>query len=137
MNQRRLKKSQNDRWFLGVIGGIGEYFGLSADAITLVRIVVLVLSFGSMGTLFFVYIVLALIMPDSQGRTRYERRRDYYDRQQDYHDRWQEKSEKMRQKYEKKADDYEANWDNYSQSKSKKKIKEAEKITDDDNWSDF
>jgi phage shock protein PspC (stress-responsive transcriptional regulator) len=139
MNDRRLKKSRDDRWFMGVIGGIGQYLGLSADVITLIRILVIVLFFGSFFTLFFVYLVIAMILPDADGRGRAERRQDYYERYGTYQTRWEEKEARRREKYARKAEKYENKWDSSSfrpGGSTDRKMKEAEKI-DDDDWSDF
>lgn len=156
-NKRRLTKSRDDHWFLGIIGGIGQYFGLSADAITLMRILFIVLLLGSFSGLFWIYIIIGFILPDADGRTRSERKQEYYKGNNEYQERWQKKSERMKEKSERmkekyvhksnkyadKADGYEAKWgnawDNDTQpweSSSDHKIKEAEKI-DDDDWSDF
>ncbi|MGY3723956.1 phage shock protein C (PspC) family protein [Granulicatella balaenopterae] len=60
MNKKKLTKSRTDKVFLGVIGGIAEYLGISS---TLLRIIFL-LVFWSGGPV-IVYFLLALIIPDA------------------------------------------------------------------------
>lgn len=108
MNKKRqLTKSGDNYWWKGVIGGIGQYFGLSADMITVLRILVVVLFFGSFFTLLVVYLIIAMILPDADGQTHAERK---YRHKQNYQQPWK--------------------------VKNNRKIKEAEKV-DDDDWSDF
>lgn len=56
MNGNKLRKSSRDRVISGVCGGIAEFFGISSLA---VRIVFILLP-----STVFLYIVLALIMPE-------------------------------------------------------------------------
>lgn len=57
---KKLTKSRNDVVFLGVLGGIAEYFGLDSQ---IVRIIFAVLTVGSVGSLTLLYFLLAMIMP--------------------------------------------------------------------------
>lgn len=61
MNGRKLYKSSYDRKLAGVCGGIGEFLGVDS---TVVRIVTLLLVIPG-GMSLWVYIIAALIMPDS------------------------------------------------------------------------
>ena len=56
---KKLYRSQSERWFAGVCGGLGNYFGIDP---TLVRVlfVIFALTFGSG---FLIYLVLWLIIP--------------------------------------------------------------------------
>ena len=60
MNKKKLTKSRTDKVFLGVIGGVAEYLGISS---TILRIIFL-LCFWSVGPV-VIYILLALIIPDA------------------------------------------------------------------------
>ncbi|MGX7108823.1 PspC domain-containing protein [Facklamia miroungae] len=56
---KRLTRSSSDRRFLGVCGGLGEYFNIDA---TLIRLIFLISMFtGGIGV--FPYILMALIIP--------------------------------------------------------------------------
>ncbi len=57
----KLRKSRTDKMIAGVCGGISEY--LKWDP-TIVRIILLILVFSSLGTMILIYFILALIMPD-------------------------------------------------------------------------
>ncbi|EKF52358.1 PspC domain-containing protein [Lactococcus garvieae] len=63
MAQKQLTKSSSNRMLTGTIAGVGEYFGLSRDIITLLRILYVLLAFGSLGTLVLVYIVASFLIP--------------------------------------------------------------------------
>lgn len=65
MAQKQLKKSANNRMLTGTIAGVGEYFGLSRDTITLLRILYVLLAFGSFGAAVLVYIVANWLIPSS------------------------------------------------------------------------
>lgn len=56
---RVLCKSQSNRVFAGVCGGIAEYFGWNA---TIVRLFFLLTGVG-----LFTYIILAIVIPDSHS----------------------------------------------------------------------
>ena len=61
MDNRRLYRSEDNRWIAGVIGGVGEYLGISADKLRLVYVVLAIFSAGFPGLL--VYLVLWFLMP--------------------------------------------------------------------------
>ena len=56
---KKLYRSRTDRWFAGVCGGLGDYFGIDP---TLVRVLFVIfgLTFGS-GLL--IYLILWLLIP--------------------------------------------------------------------------
>ncbi|WP_035054816.1 PspC domain-containing protein [Andreprevotia chitinilytica] len=56
-----LRRSRNNRWVGGVIGGLANYFDISADKLRLVYLLVLILSAAFPGLL--VYLVLWFLMP--------------------------------------------------------------------------
>lgn len=61
MQRKRLTKS-NNKVFLGVCGGLADYFGIDPTIVRLIVLVLLVLTgFFPVG---LIYIVAALIMPD-------------------------------------------------------------------------
>jgi phage shock protein C len=56
---KKFYRSRTDRIVWGVCGGLGEYFGIDS---TLVRILFILLAFGS-GSGIVLYLILALIVP--------------------------------------------------------------------------
>ena len=58
---KKLTKSKNDRMVSGVLGGIAEYFSIDS---TLVRIIFVVALFFGIGSPIFLYILLAILMPE-------------------------------------------------------------------------
>lgn len=62
MEEKRLVKSNGNRMICGVCGGIGEYFKIDP---TVIRLLWAVLSFCGAGSGILVYIVAAVIMPES------------------------------------------------------------------------
>ena len=63
MSKRQLTKSSSNRMLTGTIAGVGEYFCLSRDIITLMRILYVFFALGSFGTLALVYIVASWLIP--------------------------------------------------------------------------
>ena len=61
MKETRLVRSRNDRMFLGVAGGIGEY--LNIDPV-LVRLLFVFAALSTAGQVLLVYFILAIIMPE-------------------------------------------------------------------------
>ncbi|HDX9587375.1 TPA: PspC domain-containing protein [Bacillus pseudomycoides] len=59
MTEKRLCKSSTDKVFLGVCGGLGEYFGVSISMIRILWLIA-ILCFG---TGFLAYFILMLLMP--------------------------------------------------------------------------
>lgn len=64
MSQKKLYRSNKDKKFLGVCGGIAEYFDIDSTVIRVFAIV-LILAAGS-GLL--AYLLCALIMPESPDK---------------------------------------------------------------------
>lgn len=62
MNARApLRRSRNNRWVAGVVGGLAEYFGLDP---TLARVIYLLVSiFSAAFPGIIVYIILWILMP--------------------------------------------------------------------------
>jgi len=60
---KKLHRSQNDKIFAGVCGGLADYFEIDPTIIRLLFI--LIVAFGGSG--FIVYLLLWLIMPKSSG----------------------------------------------------------------------
>lgn len=60
----RLYRSRDDRWVAGVLGGLGEYFGVSP---VVLRLAFIALAIAGWGALVFAYIVMAVVMPQGPG----------------------------------------------------------------------
>ncbi|MGN0307777.1 MAG: PspC domain-containing protein [Lachnospiraceae bacterium] len=60
MEQKKLKKSGNNKMICGVCGGIGEYFNIDP---TLIRLLWVILTIGGLGSGLLIYILAAIIMP--------------------------------------------------------------------------
>ena len=58
--KKRLYRSQNDKIITGLCGGLAEYFDTSSF---LIRCIVMIVSFGSIGIGFLVYFILSFIIP--------------------------------------------------------------------------
>ena len=72
--KKKLTKSNSNIVVSGVLGGIGEFFGIDP---TIVRIVYLALSFFTAGFPgFFLYILLAIIVPSQPAQ--HQTRKNYY-----------------------------------------------------------
>lgn len=67
MAKQQLKRSSDNRVIAGTIGGLGEYFGLSRTVINVIRILIVLGTFGSWGTLLIVYLIATLLMTRSDG----------------------------------------------------------------------
>jgi phage shock protein PspC (stress-responsive transcriptional regulator) len=159
MSQKQLTRSRDNLMVRGVISGIAEYFGWSRDVVTLLRILFVVLAFGSWGGLFFLYFVAAWIMPSSSERGNYrERQNDYEDRWEQKAKRWEDQADRWSRKMEEKADRFSQKMDNKfgnssdrsnqtnnwgnpwdAPKNSERKMKDVEPIIDkkEDDWSDF
>ena len=59
-NVKRLYRSRNDRMLAGVCGGLAEFLGVDA---TLIRLAVVLGVFLSVSGLFWVYLIMALLVP--------------------------------------------------------------------------
>lgn len=62
MEEKRLRKSSESRMICGVCSGIGEYFKIDP---TVIRLIWVILSFCGVGTGILVYIIAAVIIPES------------------------------------------------------------------------
>ncbi|APZ49418.1 hypothetical protein BW721_06835 [Jeotgalibaca sp. PTS2502] len=71
---KKLTKSATDRQVSGVLGGIAEYFGIDS---TIIRIIFIILVFPSVGSSVFLYILLAILLPEPE-RPRSNRRPNAY-----------------------------------------------------------
>ena len=62
---KKLVRSRTERWFAGICGGLGNYFGIDP---TLVRVLFVIfgLTFGSG---FLIYLILWLIIPNEPETT--------------------------------------------------------------------
>ena len=65
---KRLYRSQTNRVFSGVCGGLGEYFGLDATLIRLGFVFAAIL--GWFGPLFVTYVIMMLVVPEAPPATR-------------------------------------------------------------------
>ncbi len=57
---KKLYRSVEDKMLSGVCGGLGEYFKIDS---TLIRLLFVTALFFSAGTMIFVYIIAAVIIP--------------------------------------------------------------------------
>ena len=58
--EKRLQRSNDDRWVGGVCGGLADYTGVDAG---LIRLIVAVATILGLGSLILAYIVAWVIMP--------------------------------------------------------------------------
>lgn len=63
--EKRLQRSDDDRWIGGVCGGLADYTGVDAGLIRLLVAVGTILGFGS---LILAYVVAWVIMPKADPR---------------------------------------------------------------------
>ena len=70
---KKLRRSRNNRIFCGVMGGIAEYFEVDP---TIVRVLFLIVSWT--GFPVFLYILLAIIIPEGGSEYRRRNRQDTY-----------------------------------------------------------
>ena len=61
--RKKLYRSRDERWLVGVCGGIGEYFDIDA---TVIRVVFVLAAFILGGGL-WIYLILWIIMPLDPG----------------------------------------------------------------------
>lgn len=59
---KKLAKSKDNAVIFGVLGGLGDYFGIDP---VLLRVVVVVATFIGVGSTVPIYLLLALVMPES------------------------------------------------------------------------
>lgn len=57
---KRLYRSSENKYVAGVLGGLGEYFGIDA---TLFRLIFIILLIPSMFTVSLIYLIAAMIIP--------------------------------------------------------------------------
>jgi phage shock protein C len=65
---KRLYRSQTNRVFSGVCGGLGEYFGLDATLIRLGFVFAAIL--GWFGPLLVAYLVMMIVVPEATPASR-------------------------------------------------------------------
>ena len=70
---KKLRRSRNNRIICGVMGGIAEYFEVDP---TIVRVLFLIVSWT--GFPIFLYILLAIIIPEGGSEYRRRNRQDTY-----------------------------------------------------------
>jgi phage shock protein C len=58
---KRLRRSNDDAWIAGVMGGLAEYFGIGSGKLRLVFVIVSCLSVAFPGLI--VYLLLWFLMP--------------------------------------------------------------------------
>lgn len=58
--KKEVRRSRSNRVFAGVAGGLGEYFGVSP---ALIRFAFIIANFATSGMFFFIYLLMALIIP--------------------------------------------------------------------------
>ncbi|MGG0236918.1 PspC domain-containing protein [Bacillus rhizoplanae] len=58
---KKLCKSSTDKVFIGVCGGLGEYFGVDTNMIRILWLIAILF----FGTGFLAYFILMLLMPQS------------------------------------------------------------------------
>lgn len=63
MNSKKLFRSRQDRKLCGVCGGLGEFFGLDS---TIIRLLVVLAFFSSLGSGILVYFIAAFIIPEEE-----------------------------------------------------------------------
>ena len=66
MTDKRLTRSRSDRLFLGVAGGLAEYFDVDP---VLIRLVFVIIGLASFGKGLLVYLLLAILMPEEAKST--------------------------------------------------------------------
>lgn len=59
---KKLFRSTTNRMVCGVCAGIGEYFNIDP---TLIRLLWVILTFGSVGSGLLVYIIAAVVIPEN------------------------------------------------------------------------
>ena len=93
---KKLRRSRNNRIFCGVMGGIAEYFEVDP---TIVRVLFLIVSWT--GFPVFLYILLAIIIPEGGSEYRRRNRQDTY-----YYTSASSRSRKTARRVEEADDDW-------------------------------
>jgi len=60
-NYKRLTRTTSNRMIAGVCAGLGEYLGIDP---TIVRLLTLLAFFTGFGGIVFVYLIMALVVPE-------------------------------------------------------------------------
>ncbi|HTX79516.1 MAG TPA: PspC domain-containing protein [Longilinea sp.] len=60
-NVKRLYRSTTERMLGGVCGGIAQYFNIDP---TLIRLLFVLCLFVTAGTMFFIYLVMMIVIPE-------------------------------------------------------------------------
>ncbi len=63
---KKLYRSNRDKKLCGVCGGLAEYLGIDS---TIVRLIVIIFGFCTLGTALVAYLIAALVMPQDNGYT--------------------------------------------------------------------
>lgn len=61
----RLRRSSHDRTFLGVLGGLAEFFGVTSGRVRIAYVLATIFSAGFPGII--MYFLLWYVMPDDLG----------------------------------------------------------------------
>ena len=62
--KKRLFRSKHDKILTGLCGGIAEYFGMNSG---IIRLIVILLSCGSVGIGLIIYFILSFIIQENGG----------------------------------------------------------------------
>lgn len=79
---KKLTRSRIDRIFAGVCSGIAEYLDISSTLVRVLYILAIALTPVTLGAAFWVYVVLALVIPNSPNTSSYYRYTRYHDQTQ-------------------------------------------------------
>ncbi|MNB81319.1 DNA-binding transcriptional activator PspC [compost metagenome] len=75
ITMKKLFRSERDRKFTGLCGGLAEYFGIDS---TLIRLIAIIVALGSVGTFLFVYVIASLIVPSDRSGSFTDNNHYYY-----------------------------------------------------------
>ena len=59
MEEKKLRRTRNDKMIAGVCGGLGKYFGLDATILRLVFVLLMIFA----GTGLLAYLIMWLVIP--------------------------------------------------------------------------
>lgn len=65
MNEKKLRRSRDDRMLAGVVGGLARYFGLDSTVLRIVYVLVSLFSAAFPGII--VYLILLVVMPPEEA----------------------------------------------------------------------
>ncbi|MDR7870754.1 MAG: PspC domain-containing protein [Tissierellaceae bacterium] len=77
---KRLTRSNTNKVFSGVLGGLGQYFGIDA---TIFRIIYVIFGFANPFFSLIVYGISSVIIPEDDGVIYQDTDYDYYDKSKD------------------------------------------------------